>query len=117
MDSSTRSAHRRVGAAAIAGFLALLLLGLNRGPASANQAAPAATPAPERSQPQQTPGFGGEGRGPRRGFRGGGGPGFGGGDPGSEPGFGGGDQGGGGIDPAPSTPTTPSAPDSRLTTT
>jgi hypothetical protein len=102
MDSSTRSAHRRVGAAAVAAFLALLLLGLNRGPASANQAAPAATATPERSQ-QQIPDFDHEGRGPRRGFRGGGGG----------PGFG----GGGAPAPAPSTPTTPSDPSTGLNTT
>jgi hypothetical protein len=97
MDSSTRSAHRRVGAAAVAAFLALLLLGLNRGPASANQAAPAATPTPERSQP--APDFNRER--PRRGFRGG------------DPGFG----PGGGADPGPGIPATPNDPSSGLNTT
>ena len=101
MESDTRSAHRRVGAVAIAAFLALLLLGLGRGPASANQAAPAASPTAEPSQQQQAPDFGGghERRGPR--FRDGGGdPDFGG---GGGPDF----DGGGAPAPAPSTPSTP----------
>jgi hypothetical protein len=102
MDSDTRSAHRRVGAVAIAAFLALLLLGLSRGPASANQETPAASPTAAPSQ--QIPDFDrdrdGDGGGPRRGFRGGGGSGFG----------GGGDPDGGGVAPAPSAPTTPSTP-------
>jgi hypothetical protein len=104
MDSDTRAAHRRIGAVAIAAFLALLLLGLNRGPASANQGSPAASPTAEPSQ--QIPDFDRDhdGRGPRRGFDGGG------------PGFGGGDDGGGGA-PAPSTPATPSAPSTGATTT
>jgi len=89
MDSDTRSAHRRVGAVAIAAFLALLLLGLTRGPASANQAAPAATPS--ATPQQQTPEFR-EGRGRR--FRGGGG---------GVPDFGGGPPDGGGA-PDPGTP-------------
>ena len=117
MDSETRSAHRRVGAVAIAAFLALLLLGVNRGPASASQAAPAATSTPSQAAPDFD-------HGPRDRFRGGdrgGEPDFGGGDPSGEPDFGGGDPGGGpglgdggGAAPAPSTP---SAPDSGLTTT
>jgi len=95
MNSTTRSAHRRVGAVAIAVFLALLLLGLNRGPASANPAAPAATPTTEPSQP--VPDFDHDGHRPRGGFRGGGGgPGFGGGEP---------------------APSTPSAPSTGTTTT
>ena len=102
MDRSTRAAHRRVGAVAIAAFLALLLLGLNRGPASANQAVPAASPTAEPSQQQQqAPDFGGghERRGPRL-HDGGGDPDF---DGGGGPGF----DGGGAPAPAPSTPSTP----------
>jgi len=103
MHSDTRSAHRRIGAVAIAAFLALLLLGLNRGPASASQAAPAASPTAEPSQ--QVPDFDRDhdGRGPRGGFRGdddGGGPGF----------------GGGGAAPAPA-PSTPSRPSTGGTST
>ena len=97
MNSTTRSAHRRVGAVAIAAFLALLLLGLNRGPASANQETPAATPTVEPSQPVPDFDRDHDGRGPRGGFRGGdGGPGFGGGEP---------------------APSTPSAPSTGTTTT
>src|SRR3954454_5697363 len=95
MDSDTRSAHRRVGAVAIAAFLALLLLGLNRGPASAHPAAPAAPPTAEPSENAPDLDRDHDGRGPRGGFRGddgGGGPGF----------------GGGGGAPAPSTRSRPS---------
>lgn len=101
-----RSAHRRVGAAAIAAFLALLLLAAVRGPA---EAAPTSTPAttpnlPGGAAPQDDDGF----RGRRDGFggpRGGGGGGRGDGDGG---GFGG--PGGGQTAPAPTTPSEPSTP-------
>jgi hypothetical protein len=107
-----RSAHRRVGAATIAAFLILLLLGTTRGPAQAETTvpAPAATAAPT-VEPSQTlpadpgsapdPGFGrhdrggdgdGDGDGDGR-FGGGGGP------PDSG-GF------GGGGDAAPTAPST-----------
>jgi hypothetical protein len=102
MDSTStpdrRSAHRRVGAATVLAFLALLLLGAVRGPAEADSsvpvAVPAATPTVEPRQPlpaQPTdpdpgPGFGREHDGP--GPRGG-----------DDGGFG----GGGGAAPAPST--------------
>jgi len=110
MDSSTqaaasaadrRIARRRVGAVAIAAFVALLLLGATRGPAEADPAVPATAPAttqpaqPQQStpaQPQQTapldPDPDHDGFGPRDdrgGDRGGGSP------------------GGGGTAPAPST--------------
>jgi hypothetical protein len=138
MDSTTtaapigaadrRSAHRRVGAAAVVTFLALLLLGATRGPAKADTAAPAAAPAPATTQPaqpeqtapappQQTappeqtlPDDPGPFLSPRHGGGyGGGGPvpgdggGFGGGGgvPDDGGGFGGG--GGGGASPAPGT--------------
>jgi hypothetical protein len=90
-----RSAHRRVGAAAIAAFLVLLLLALIHQPAEAEPTVPVATPAatpsiqPNQSAPSQTlPADPDRGRGfdPDRGPRGGGG-------------FG----GGGGAAPAPST--------------
>jgi hypothetical protein len=79
MDSTTsaaerRSAHRRVGAVAIAAFLALLALGATRGPAAADQGAPAVAPTSEPSQsapfepPQGQPE---QGPGRRDGFRGG----------------------------------------------
>jgi len=49
-------AHRRVGAAAIAAFLALLLIGAAHGPAQADSATPATTqpaaPTVEPSQPE-----------------------------------------------------------------
>ena len=104
MDSSTspavdrRSAHRRVGAAAILAFLALLLFGATRGPAQADPAVPVATPAatdPAQPLPDDPgPGFRDDhgGPGPRGdGDRDGGG-------------FGGGDPGGGAAPaPAPST--------------
>jgi hypothetical protein len=108
-QTDRRSAHRRVGAATIAAFLVLLLLGATRGPAQADTTvpAPAATAAPT-VEPSQTlpadpntdpdPGFGrehdhdGPGFGGGRGDRGGG---FGGGAP---------DSGAGGSTaPAPST--------------
>ena len=83
-----RSAHRRVGAATIVAFVALLLLGATRGPAQAETTTPAPVPAattvPEQVQPapadpQQTvpgrpdPGFDpdGGGRDGGRGFGGG----------------------------------------------
>ena len=62
MDSTTtpsapdrRSAHRRVGAATVVAFLALLLLGATRGPAQADTTvpAPAATSTAEPAQPTQ----------------------------------------------------------------
>ena len=121
-QTDRRSAHRRVGAATIAAFLVLLLLGATRGPAQADTTvpAPAATAAPT-VEPSQTlpadpntdpysepgpgfgrerdhdgPGFGQPGGG---GDDGGGGGGFGGGAP-----DGGGSSGGGGSTaPAPST--------------
>jgi hypothetical protein len=100
MDSTAvdrRSAHRRVGAATILAFLALLLIVALRGPAEASSTVPAVVPAaPPSAQPVQP-------RAPmpgepdrdfrrdhdRRGPRGGGG-------------FDGG-GGGGGTAPAPST--------------
>jgi hypothetical protein len=106
-----RSAHRRVGAAAIVAFVALLLIGATRGPAQADSTVPAATPtgAPSQSAPDQrsdpAPGFRRDHHGPG-GRDGGGGPGFGGGDGDRGRGFdgGGGDGGGsapGGAAPAP----------------
>jgi hypothetical protein len=55
MDSTTSAAHRRVGAAAVLAFLALLLLGVTRTSASADPVTPAAAPAvqPEQQVPQQ----------------------------------------------------------------
>jgi hypothetical protein len=99
-----RSAHRRVGAATIAAFLVLLLLGAMRGPAQADTTvpAPAATAAPTvepprtvPADPDPDPGFGREHDhdGPGPGFGGGGG-----GAPDS-----GGFGGGGSTAPAPST--------------
>jgi hypothetical protein len=89
MDSTTtadrRSAHRRVGAAAILAFLALLLLGATDGPAQADPAsAPAAAPSVEPYErvpiePRERPDGGRVG----------------------PPGFDGGP--GGGVTPAPST--------------
>jgi hypothetical protein len=108
-QTDRRSAHRRVGAATIAAFLVLLLLGATRGPAQADTTvpAPAATAAPtvEPSQtlpadPNTDPGFGRDGDhdhdGPGFGHPGGGGGngGFGGGAP---------DSGGGSAPSAPST--------------
>jgi hypothetical protein len=64
MDGTTtsaadrRSAHRRVGAATVAGFLVLLLLGAGRGPAQAQptRPLPAATAPPtvQPMEPRQT---------------------------------------------------------------
>src|SRR5262245_34965047 len=110
-----RSAHRRVGAAAIAAFLVLLLLALMHRPAQAEPTAPVATPAatpsiqPTQPGPSQSlpadpdpddPGFGHDRRfGPRGGDEGRGGFGGGGGGAPSVPS----DPGGGGAAPAPST--------------
>jgi hypothetical protein len=105
-----RSAHRRVGAATVVAFLALLLLGATRGPAQAESTvpAPAATSTAEPAQPAQPapaepqpampgdpgPGFDHDGDGPR---------GFGGGPPGGGDADPGGDAApGGGAAPAPS---------------
>src|SRR3954451_18137331 len=90
MDSShalaedRRRAHVRVGAAATAAFLALLLLGLTHHAAAADPTfnAPAAPPTvhpadPQPIDPDPRPGLGRDGRGFHRGggggFRGGGG--------------------------------------------
>jgi hypothetical protein len=112
MHSTTSAAHRRVGAAAVLAFLALLGLGLTRShSAAADPVVPVATPTvqpeqplPQQSQPQTPPfnrGGGGGDDGGGRGFRGGdGGRGFGGGGNDGGGGFGG---GGGGTAPAPST--------------
>ena len=56
-QTDRRSAHRRVGAATIAAFLVLLLLGATRGPAEADTTtpAPAATPAPTVEPTQPVP--------------------------------------------------------------
>jgi uncharacterized membrane protein YgcG len=105
MDSTTSAAHRRVGAAAVLAFLALLLLGVARNSAQADPVLPAATPAaaPTVQPQQQVPPFArprdhdGDGFGHRGDGDGGGG--FGG---GGMPG-GGGSSGGGGTAPAPST--------------
>ena len=51
-----RSAHRRVGAAAIAAFLVLLLLALIHGPAEAEPTVPVATPAATPSIQPSRPG-------------------------------------------------------------
>jgi hypothetical protein len=119
-----RSAHRRVGAAAITAFLVLLLLAVLHRPARAEPTVPVATPAatpsiqptepgptqsePADPDPDQGGGFdpdrvprdggGGFGRGDNGGGfgGGGGGGGFGGGSSGP-------DSGGGGAAPAPST--------------
>jgi hypothetical protein len=116
-QTDRRSAHRRVGAATIAAFLVLLLLGATRGPAQADTTvrAPAATAAPtvEPSQPMPAdpdpnadpdPGFGREHDHDGPGF---GRPG-GGGDDGGSGGFGGGapDSGGSGGGTAPTAPST-----------
>jgi hypothetical protein len=77
MHSTTSAAHRRVGAAAVLAFLALLLLGLTRNSEAATAPVPAATPTVQPRQ-QQLPPFarphdrGGDGFG-RRGEDGGGG--------------------------------------------
>jgi hypothetical protein len=95
-----RSAHRRVGAAAIAAFLALLLLALIHRPAQAEPTVPVATPAatpsiqptqpgPSQSLPADPDPDRGGGFDPDRIPRDGGGGGFVG--------------GGGGAAPAPST--------------
>ncbi|RKQ86087.1 hypothetical protein C8N24_4096 [Solirubrobacter pauli] len=96
-----RGAHRRVGAAATAAFLALLLLAAVRGPAeAAPTSVPATTPSlPGGATPQDDDGF----RGHRDGF---GGPRGGGRDDGG--GFGG--PGGGRTAPAPTAPSEPSTP-------
>jgi hypothetical protein len=98
MDSTTSAAHRRVGAAAVLAFLALLLLGLTRNSAAADPVVPVATPTVESQQPvpqeQQVPPLARPRD--RDGFRGGdddGGRGFG----------GGGAPGGGQTAPTPST--------------
>jgi hypothetical protein len=103
-----RVAHRRVGAAAILAFLALLLAGAVRDAAGADPAipasAPATTPATQPAQPQlqqQTPApaqqtnpsFPREHNGGGRGFGGGGGS--------SAP-----DDNGGGSTPTPAAPST-----------
>ena len=107
-----RSAHRRVGAAAITAFLVLLLLALIHRPAQAEPTVPVATPAatpsiqptqpgplPADPDPYANPGFGRDrGFGPRGGDEGGGGFGGGGSAP-STPST----PGGGGAAPAPST--------------
>ncbi len=110
MDSTnTSTPHFRVGAAATAAFLALLLLLLmTHGSAEAERTLPVISPAaPTTVQPQQSapddpiPDFRrGRGRGDGDGPRGNG------------PGFGGGGQdgGGGGTAPAPSIPSTPTTP-------
>src|SRR4051794_22868862 len=92
-----RRAQRRVGAATILAFLALLLLGATRGSAKADPVSPVPTAAPT-VQPRETTPLGPDDHdhdGPWRGRgRGGdGGPGFG----------GGGGGGGGGTAPAPSS--------------
>jgi hypothetical protein len=84
MDSTTSAAHRRVGAAAVLAFLALLLLGVTRTSASADPVVPAATPTVQPEQPlprEPAPGFrhrDHDGFGGGRGFGGGGAPGGGG---------------------------------------
>jgi hypothetical protein len=98
--SDRRSAHRRVGAAAIAAFLVLLRLALIHRPAEAESTVPVATPAatpsiqptqpaPSQSLPADPDPDRGGGFGPDRVPRDGGGGGFG--------------RGGGGAAPAPST--------------
>ena len=121
MDSTITSTPRfRVGAAATASFLALLLLLLvTHGSAEAERTLPVTSPVlPSTVQPQQSapgdtvPDFRrgrGDDGGGRRGN--GPGPGFGGPGGGGDQGGGGGgipDGGGGGTVPAPSTPSTPS---------
>jgi hypothetical protein len=109
-EEDRRRAHLRVGAAAIASFVALLLLIAGLGRADAGQAVPAGAPAaiptvpPQQSTPTDPdPGF----RRHRGGFgrRGGGGdePGFGGRGGGGGGGIPGGGDPGGGVTPAPST--------------
>jgi hypothetical protein len=103
-EADRRSAHRRVGTAAVLAFLALLLLGATHRPAQADPAVPVATPAPSYGSPGAAPdpdgGFGGHyGRGPRDGDGGfGGHDGDGGGFDGGPP------PDGGGAAPAPSSP-------------
>jgi hypothetical protein len=73
-EADRRSAHRRVGTAAVLAFLALLLLGATHRPARADPAMPAATPDPGVQAPY--PGFrhhDGPGPGDGGGFDGGGG--------------------------------------------
>jgi hypothetical protein len=98
-EADRRSAHRRVGTAAVLAFLALLLLGATHRPAQADPSAPVATPDPGVQAPY--PGFrdhDGHGRpGPRDGFGG----------PDRDGDGGGGFDGGappGGAAPAPSSP-------------
>jgi hypothetical protein len=100
-----RRAHRRVGAAAIAVFLAILLVGALRHVAQADPSGPAVAPAGtvQPTQPSE-PAYPGPYLHRDHRFGGGGDdPGFGGG--GGQPGFGGGaDPGAGGSAPAaPST--------------
>ena len=120
MDSTITSTPRfRVGAAATASFLALLLLLLEtHGSAEAERTLPVTSPVlPSTVQPQQSapgdtvPDFRrGRGDGDGGGRRGNGpGPGFGGPGGGGDQGDGGAgipDGGGGGTAPAPSTPST-----------
>ena len=84
-----RIANRRVGAAALAAFVALLVLAAARGPA---EAAPTSAPATIPGLPQPGDDNGGGGFRERRG---GGGPGGGFGGPGGSPNGGGGFDGGG----------------------
>jgi hypothetical protein len=96
-----RSAHLRVGGAAIAAFLLFLAIGAARGPAQAQPIVPAATSTP--AQPAQ-PGYrrhdrGGFGTSPDEG-----GPGFGQGPDEGGSGFGRGE--GGEAQPAPAAPST-----------
>jgi hypothetical protein len=95
-----RTANRRVGAAALAAFIALLVLAAARGPA---EATPNSAPATIPGLPQQGDDNGGGGFRERRG---GGGPDRGFGAPGGPPNGGGGvpDGSGGQAAPAPSTP-------------
>jgi hypothetical protein len=98
-----RGAHARVGVAATAAFLVVLLVLAARGPAAADPSVPATAPAATPTVPPQqaTPADPGPGFDhPRGGFRrrGGGGPGFGGGGVAPAP-----DDGGGGLAPAPDT--------------
>jgi hypothetical protein len=116
MDSSTtavdrRRAHRRVGAATVLAFLALLLIGASRGPAAADPTVPSATPTISPSDPVPRDH---DGLGPRhRDGDGDGVPGFGG---GGHDGDGGGGArpapGGGGTAPAPGGGGTARAPSS-----
>ena len=101
-QTDRRSAHRRVGAATIAAFLVLLLLGATRGPAQADTTVPA-TAAPTVEPSQTLPADPDPNTDPDRGFghpRGDGGR-FGGGAPdggSSDGGFGGGAPDGGSSD-------------------